>query len=86
MDLLNKKKYVISWPYGGIHDILTSTVAWLVYCIKYNRILIVGHTYHWFLDDIQKYITFSHPNIYDGNCENILNQLNTSDSVLPSNC
>jgi hypothetical protein len=79
-------KYIITFPYGGIHAILSSIVKWLTYCVKYNRILIINSTIHWFLDPIQKYIHFRHPNIYKGDYNEIIEILNTSDSVYPITC
>jgi hypothetical protein len=40
----------------------------------------------WFLEPIQKYISFRHPNIYNGNYNEIIDELNKSNSIFPYNC
>jgi hypothetical protein len=60
-------KYFVCFPKGGIADTFNVISNCLNYCIKYNRILIIyTNNQDWIHDSIEKYITFTHPNIYIG--------------------
>lgn len=82
----HSKKYLIIYAMGGINDILCCILKWLTYCIEFNRLLIINNSVKWFLEPIQKYISFRHPNIYNGNYNEIIDELNKSDSIFPNNC
>jgi hypothetical protein len=60
-------KYLVCYPKGGIADILYVTEKCLEYCIKYNRMLIIYNVDSWIEGELTKYISFEHPNIYQGN-------------------
>jgi len=63
---INLNKYIICYPLGGFCDMLNIINRCLEYAIKYNRILIIDATKEWwFQQDIYKYITFTHENIYN---------------------
>ena len=59
-------KYFVCIPRGGIADIFNVIGNCLDYCVKYNRILVIYNKGDWIEGDIQKYITFTHENIYKG--------------------
>ena len=61
----NTKKYIVCYPLGGFCDMLHVMDDCLNYAIKYNRILIIDTTKEWFKEDIYKYMTFTHKNIYN---------------------
>ena len=59
------EKYIVCYPLGGFCDMLHVMDDCLNYAIKYNRILIIDTTKEWFKEDIYKYMTFTHKNIYN---------------------
>ena len=60
-------KYVLCMPMGGLNDMCNIIYNCLLYCRKFNRILVIDtrQSCH-FKDSIHKYIEMNDPNIYTG--------------------
>jgi len=80
---MNKMKYFVCIPRGGIADIFNVIGKCLDYCVKYNRILVIYNVQGWITDELQKYITFTHENIYKGDINHKIRELEKT-SIFPN--
>ena len=74
--ILDKKRYLICFPRGGINDMLSRISDCYNYCLKYNRILVIDSSTDWFKEDIRDYILYDSPIIYKGHLNKLYDKLN----------
>jgi hypothetical protein len=76
--LSNYMKYIVVFPFGGLCDMLSRINYCFKHAVKYNRQLVIEtRNIDWFQHDIRNYISFLHPNIYDGETDEKLIHLET---------